>query len=415
MQTSCSEDVLSNTPIIEPPKMEVIEGALGKVEYFNKDLVSDGYVLINNALTNQAFLMDKNADLIHEWPLNGNRLGNDVFLMNNGQVLAMLESDDPKIEIGGFGGKMQLINVDGSVAYNFEYATDNYILHHDAEMLPNGNIITQVWERKTMEEAQIVGSVLNVDVFPDAIIEIDPATSDIVWEWHAWDHLIQDHDSSKESFGVISDNPQKINLNFVPDEKGDIMHANGITYDASNDVIFLSVNAYSEVWVIDHSTTTQEATSALGGNYSNGGDLVYRFGNPMAYNNTHGERLFFNNHFPNLLSGNANGNILIFSNGQDKEQSTVYELKLPNTYSLQVNQDNEPDVVWSFTDPELYSAKVSGAVRLPNGNTMITEGDFGVWEVTSNKEVIWKFSTPGFFWRAYHYDKTSEAVLNLNL
>jgi hypothetical protein len=135
----------------------------------------------------------------------------------------------------------------------------------------------------------------------------------------------------------------------------------------------------------------------------------------MAYNNTHGERLFFNNHFPNLLSGNANGNILIFSNGQDKEQSTVYELKLPNTYSLQVNQDNEPDVVWSFTDPELYSAKVSGAVRLPNGNTMITEGDFGVWEVTSNKEVIWKFSTPGFFWRAYHYDKTSEAVLNLNL
>ena len=193
------------------------------------------------------------------------------------------------------------------------------------------------------------------------------------------------------------------------------MHANGITYDAINDVIFLSANFYSEVWVIDHSTTTAQAATHTGGNYNKGGDLIYRFGNPLAYNNTSGERLFYNNHFPNLLKGSDTGNMLIFSNGPDLGPSTVYELKLPVTYSLLANQDNEPEIVWSFTNPDLYSAKGSGAVRLPNGNTMITEGDFGIWEVTTEGEVVWKYSNPGFYWRAYHYDKTSEVITNLNL
>ncbi len=411
---SCSNDKKTSVPIDEP-KLEVIEGTLGKVEFFNRSLVSDGYILVNNAQTNQAFLMDKNAELIHDFPLNGKRIGNDVFLMDNGQILANLESEDPKIEIGGFGGILQILDADGSVEWNFEYSSNDYIMHHEAEMLPNGNIITQIWERKTLEEAQNSGSELNVDVFPDGIIEINPATDQIVWEWYSWDHLIQEFDDTKENFGVISDNPQKINLNFVPDDKGDIMHANAITYDETNDMIYLSVNFYSEVWVIDHSTTSEQAASSEGGDYGKGGDLIYRFGNPTAYNNTAGERLFFNNHFPNLLKGSDSGKMLIFSNGGDMEQSTVYELKLPNNYVLQTNEDNEPEVIWSFTHPDLFSAKVSGAVRLPNGNTMITEGDFGIWEVTTDGEVVWKFSNPGFYWRAYHYDKTSDAITNLNL
>ena len=37
------------------------------------------------------------------------------------------------------------------------------------------------------------------------------------------------------------------------------MHANGIDYDSDKDIIYVSVNAYSEIWVIDHSTTITEA------------------------------------------------------------------------------------------------------------------------------------------------------------
>jgi hypothetical protein len=195
------------------------------------------------------------------------------------------------------------------------------------------------------------------------------------------------------------------------------MHANGIGYDEVNDVIYLSVNFYHEVWAIDHSTSTEEAATSSGGNYGKGGDLLYRFGNPSAYDNPEGERLFHNNHFPNVLSGADAGNMLIFTNGNGLEptQSTVYELKLPDNLSLTAEADNEPEIVWSFTDPDLYSDKVSGAVKLPNNNRLIAEGDFGVWEVTYEGEVVWKYSTPGFYWRAYHFEKEAPEIIALNL
>ena len=255
----------------------------------------------------------------------------------------------------------------------------------------------------------------------ETVIEVDPTTNTIVWEWHSWDHLVQDLDNTKDNFGVVADAPQLIDLNYVAQAdsweqpNGDIMHANAIAYDPVHDAIFISVNFYSEVWVIDHSTTTEEAAGHSGGNFGKGGDLIYRFGNPETYDNTGGSRLFYNNHFPNLLSGENQGKLFIFSNGNGLGQSTVYELQLPETYALQAGANNEPEVVWSFTDPDLFSGKVSGAVPLPNGNILITEGDFGYWEVTREKEVVWKFNATGFFWRGYHYDKDAPEIEALGI
>jgi len=97
------------------------------------------------------------------------------------------------------------------------------------------------------------------------------------------------------------------------------------------------------------------------------------------------------------------------------EQSTVYELELPSTYNLKPNTNNEPLITWSFTNTELYSGKVSGAVLLENGNILITEGDFGFWEVTREKEVVWKMSSQGFFWRGYNYSKDAPEIKLLGL
>ncbi|MEX0291029.1 MAG: aryl-sulfate sulfotransferase [Flavobacteriaceae bacterium] len=396
-------------PMVEEPETE------GMVEFFDASKVLDAYVLVNDASANRAFIMDKNAELIHEWTLSNN-IGNDVFLLPNGKLLASLEADEPKITLGGQGGKLQFIAADGTIEWNFEYSSEEAETHHDAELLPNGNVLAMVWEKRTAEQAVMAGSSIDRDLFPDALIEVDPTTDEIVWEWHAWDHLVQEFDDTKENFGSISDNPQLIHLNHFPDEeKGDIMHGNGIAYDAMNNLIYLSVNFFSEVWVIDHSTTTEEAASHTGGNYGKGGDLVYRFGNPEAYNNPMGERLFMNNHHPYLLKDEDQGNIMIYSNGGDLEQSTVYELELPQTFTLEANTDNEPEVVWSFTDPDLFAPRVSGAVKLPNGNRLIAEGDFGLWEVTEAGEVVWKFSADGFFWRAYHYDKDAPEIIALGL
>jgi hypothetical protein len=390
----------------------------GSPEFINPDLVYDGYLLVNDAFGNSVFLINKNGDVLYNWPLSNN-IGNDVYLLSDSRLLAILEADTPLIKFGGKGGKIQFIQKDGTIDWNFDYSTEDYITHHDVELLPNGNVIAMVWERMPAQEAIQNGSVLNIDLYTEAIIEIDPSTDQIVWEWHSSDHLIQDNDDTKNNFGSISDNPQLINLNYVTDEEGgDIMHANGISYDENSDIIFLSINFYHEVWAIDHSTNTMEGASSTGGNYEKGGDLVYRFGNPTAYNNNMGERLFYNNHFPNLLDDGVSGqrNMLIYVNKKDNtEQSIVYEFKLPSNYTLEPNENNEPEVVWSFTDPELFAPKGSGAVKLPNGNRLITEGDFGFWEVTEDGEVVWKIEASGFFWRGYHYDKDATEIEALGL
>lgn len=425
---ACTEDSmeLENIPTIQesPDEEEEVEEtetenpnpigiSAGTTTFLNADLTDDNYILVNDAANNFVYLMDKNARVLHQWNLNGGDLGNDCFLLDNGKLLAMVESDDPKILFGGQGGKVQLLDYDGTEEWSFVHSTEDYIIHHDAELLPNGNILTMTWEKHSAEEALAAGYEMNVDLFPDGLIEINPTTNEIVWEWKVWDHLIQDFDQTKNNYGNISDNPQRIDINYNQREDGDITHGNGIAYDQEKDVVFFSANFYSEIWVIDHSTSTQEAATSSGGNYDKGGDLLYRFGNPSAYQNQNGDRLFTNNHYPNLLKDDDEGKILVFSNGGDLGQSTVYELELPNTFNLQVDVNNEPNVTWSFTDPELYSPKVSGAEQLPNGNILITEGDYGIWEVTREKEVVWKFNADGFYWRAYHFDKNAPEILSI--
>lgn len=408
------EEEITDINDLENPT-SVIENDLGIAEFFDEAKVDNNYVLVNDATSNSAYLMDKRSNKLFDFELNDKRIGNDVQLLPDGRLLAMLEADDPVIKIGGFGGVIQLLANDGSVQWNYEYSSEDYIAHHDAELLPNGNVIFQIWERKKAEEALDAGYSLEVDVFPDGIMEVNPENNETIWEWYAWDHLIQDHDDAKSNFGVIADNPQLININYITDEKGDIMHANGLSYDANNDVIYLSANFFSEVWVIDHSTTTEEAASHSGGNHGKGGDLIYRFGNPQAYNNQVGMVRFDHNHYPNLLSGEDEGKMLIFSNGFNAGKSIVYELELPSSFELQPNADNEPKVLWSFTNDSLFSPKVSGAVKLPNGNRLITEGDRGFWEVTEEGKVVWRFKGNGFFWRGYNIDKNAPEISDLEL
>lgn len=407
---SCSSDDKAPTNKIDFP---IKEG----LEVFNGEKVYDGLILINDASANSVYLMDKTTKIIHEWNLEGKRLGNDATLLDDGRLLAMLESENPEITLGGYGGLISIMDKEGNVEWSFEYSDENHIAHHDTKMLPNGNILFLSWEKKSIEETNQIGFKTGTQIIYDAILEINPQTDEIVWEWHMWDHLVQDFDETKQNFGDVSSNPRLIDINYleVQNEFGDVSHANGIDYDDDKDLIYLSVNYYSEIWVIDHSTTTTQAKSKNGGNYSVGGDLVYRFGNPSAYKDINGTRLFDRNHHPNLLDGDKKGNILIYSNGLNSNQSTVYELKIPEKFSLEPNQDNEPDIIWNFTNPDLFAGRVSGADMLPNGNILITEGDFGFWEVSEQGEILWRYNTLGFFWRGYHYDYTDTALINLDL
>ena len=413
---SCNNDV---NDVIDPnPDTEPVT-LTDNIVVYNGDLLENGLVLAVENGSTKSYLLDKTGKRVHEWNFD-TKLGNDFEILPDGRAIGMFKVDSPAFSFGGFGGSIRIINPDSSIEWQYDYVSDNYVAHHDVEILPNGNVLFLAWEKIDPTVAQNNGVDFNANIYPEKLIEVDPETNTIVWEWNSWDHIIQDFDSNLPHYGIVKDNPQLININYSLPEDGDIMHANGIDYDATNDLVFMSVNFFSEVWVIDHSTSTSEAAGHSGGNYNKGGDLIYRFGNPEAYNNTAGTRIFYNNHFPNLLEDNepGAGNILIFVNrGQNIDQSTVYELKLPTSLNLVPDTNNEPEVVWSFTDSNLFNPKISGAVRLLNGNTLICEGDYGFWEVTSNGEVVWKYdgSDGSAIWRAYGYTLDSAEIKSLGL
>lgn len=412
---SCgSDDAIDlNDDVIQPILAD-------EVEVYEADLLHTGVVLgIENGQAT-AYILNKEGEKLHTWNL-ADRLGNDFELMHDGRALGAFKVSNPPFSFGGGAGSAKIINPDSSIDWEFTLADNDFLIHHDVEPLPNGNVLMMVWERIEKSVAQQEGINTMFDIFPEKLIEVNPTTDQVVWEWRSWDRRIQDQNATLPNFGVVSDSPERIDFNYNTDidDTGDIMHANGIDYDAENDVIYMSVNFYSEIWVIDHGTTTQEAATNSGGNFGKGGDLLYRFGNPEAYKNTAGQRRFFNNHFPNLLEGNepGAGNLLVYVNqgANDLEQSTVYELAMPNTFDLQPNTDNEPAVIWSFTDSNMYFGRVSGAVRLNNGNTLICEGDYGFWEVTANGEIVWKYNGASNYWRGYSYELNDPALSNLGL
>lgn len=411
---SCSDEQFQPTPTPsvtekEEPNTNILSD---EIKVYNSEKVSNNLVLVNNLRINEMSLIDKKGKEFHKWKLNIRR-GNDVVLEPNGKLLALLKANNPKIRFGGYGGRIQVINPDNSVDWDYTHSTEDYILHHDIERLPNGNILAMVWEKKDSIKAFENGFKSKKDIFIESIIEIEPATKNIVWKWSSWDHLVQDHDATKPNYRKsIKNNKELIDINYNSDSKnGDIMHANAIEYDEKNDVILLSVNFYSEIWAIDHSTTKEEAKTNSGGNFNKGGNILYRFGNPTAYKSNE-TRLFRNNHHCNIINKGlpGAGNVLVFSNGGiNGKQSIVYELKLPEKYST----TEKPNVIWSFTSPKLYAGKISGAVRTNNGNTLIAEGDFGYWEVTKDKELVWLYEKSGFYWRGYAYNKNYSGVLNL--
>ena len=366
----------------------------------------------NNPVT---YLINNNNAMIRSWPLPA-PVSSISYLLPDSSLLVPLRGATNSWPMQGpMGGRLMRFDWNGNVLWDYTYLTSEYIPHHDIEPLPNGNVLVICHERKTQAEAIAAGRTnINGEMWPDKIVEIEPTGPNngvVVWEWHMWDHLIQDQNPSADNYGVIADHPELLDINIGNvggggpggGNNGDWNHLNCVSYNAERDEIVLSSRHMNEFYVIDHSTTTEEAAGHSGGNSGKGGDILYRWGNPQNYDrgNSQSQQLvaqhgvnWINPGFPGA------GNFILFNNGgNNSNTSYVYEIVPPldenGDYVINDNQPFGPSApIWSYSGG-FHSPMQSGAFRLPNGNTFVTSAQFGhVFEVEMNGTVVWEYNHP---------------------
>jgi hypothetical protein len=382
----------------------------------NTEDASDGYTLFAPLGSTTTYLIDNCGYLVQSWD-SDYKPGQSVYMLENGYLLRTGKYGNLTFaDGGGVGGIIEMIDSEGTVAWSYTLSSGFECQHHDIEYLDNGNILIISWDKKTEVEASLAGRTTSGDyLWSEKIVEIEPdiesGTAEIIWEWYVWDHLVQDENSDKSNYATVGDHPELIDLNYTydGDEEEDWLHINSIDYNEDLDQIVLSCHNFSEIWIIDHSTTTEEAATHEGGDQGMGGDIIYRWGNPQAYDQgDDDDQQLFVQHNANWIddSYTDGGKIMVFNNqagnAVDEDYSAIdvidTDVNDDGSYSLSDNTYAPTEPSWTYTaaDPtDFYATNISGATRLSNGNTLICEATSGYFfEVDYDGDIVWEYVNP---------------------
>ena len=382
--------------------------------------------------SNTTYYKDWDGNTLHTWSHDTGPASMPYFLpseeggVENSLLYYPCRSTNPTMETGGVGGRVDIYNWDGDLLYRYNVSSTLNQHHHDIAVLPNGNFIVVAWERLYSDQWQALGrtSVENNlnQMWMTAFYEIEPTLDGrtesidnfdaVVWEWHIKDHLIQDINSSLDNYGVISEHPELFDVNCGTVGGGggpggqvnaDWMHVNALDYNAELDQLVFSARHQGEIYIIDHSTTTEEAAGHTGGNYGKGGDFLYRWGGPGNYDRgNNADDILDSQHGVNWIPEGypGEGNLLLFNNFHSGNNAAVLEIETPiqndGSYELLGNDPYGPDSwVWIY-NTNISSQMQSGAFRMQNGNTFITEAeDARILEVTYSGYIEYDYSWPG--------------------
>ncbi len=352
--------------------------------------VVEGYVLYDDG--NTVHLLNNDKEDVHTWEkLRNNPYG--VYLNDKGNLVRPCETDESGIDWAVSFGAVQEIDHDGNVVWEFRYKSDSHVGHHDIAPMPNGNFLLIAYEKKSAQEAQEAG-MDNSEILAEQILEVEPPENGngeprIVWEWHIWDHL------------TTGNEPELFNVDIGGSSFGggigggsnEWMHMNGIDYNAELDQIIFSGRYFSEFYIIDHSTTTQEAAGHTGGNSGKGGDILFRWGHPENYGAGGEAWVTGALHCPMWVPSGypGEGNITVFVNSTKNGGSEVCEVSptMNSQYNYVIDENLDP--VWTYSD--VSSQYMSGCQRLSNGNTFVCEaGNARFLEVTQQGDVVWEYT-----------------------
>lgn len=340
--------------------------------YFNKTKAYSGVTLISPLHGNETYLIGMTGEVLHKW-IHPYKPGNYAYLLPTGNLLWAGETPNGPSPGGGKGGLLREYDWDGNIIW--EYKDNNQ--HHDFRRLQNGNTIYIGWEKmpteaqKRMIGAEAFSEAEGGVTWSDYLCEVNQK-GNTVWEWHAHSDL------------KIEDYP----LHMMSTRK-EFLHCNAC-HELTDGNLMLSFRKNSMVIVIDKKTKK----------------VLKKWQNDDWGQQHDCQRL-------------KNGNVLIFANG----------IHVPGgVFSSRVIEFDwdTGDEVWSFsgTPPwSMFSPNISGAQRLPNGNTLICEGLNGRFlEITKTGDVVWEFVSPWFantdkgpnnsVFRVFRYELSSPQISN---
>ncbi len=390
---------------------------------YEPDKCWNGYTVFQPRDTG-AILIDMNGNVVNHWiGLMGFPSPNKI--LPGGYVMGNSRARDPEY---GFQDNVDLIQVDweGNIVWRF----DKYELirdphhrptwmarqHHDFQregnpvgyyvpgmepLVDKGNTLLAC--HKNLKNPDISDKLL-VD---DTVIEVT-WEGNIVWEWICSDHF-NEMGFSEEARNVLSRNPGIIKAGGA---MGDWMHLNSVSMLGPNkwfragdgrfhpDNIIWSGRETNIMAILDKKTG--RIVWQIGPDYV-GTNAWQKLGQIIGPHHVH--------MIPEGLPGE--GNILVFDNGgwagygAPNPGSPAGRRNALRDYSrvLEFNPVTL-DVVWQYPAQEagfgmpvlgskLYSPLMSSAQRLPNGNTLITEGNSGrIFEVTAEHETVWEYINP---------------------
>lgn len=246
----------------------------------------------------------------------------------------------------------------------------------------------------------------NAQLLDDVVYEVDMATGEVIWTWKAAEH-VNEMGFDKAAFKAM----QNYAAGFAGAGQVDWFHQNCVSYIGPNkwfdqgdkrfhpDNIILNSRHANLLVIVDRDTG--KIVWRAGPYYREGDDK--KLGWIIGPHHTHV--------IPKGLPGE--GNIMVYDNGgisgygppNDMAPDGIWNMR--RYYSRVIEFDPiTKDIVWEYSPRSLkineqqfgykeFSPFISSAQRLPNGNTLITEGSNGrVIEVTRGLEVVWEYISP---------------------
>ncbi len=364
----------------------------------------DGLTLYSTQNSTQGFLIDTNGVTVKTWNFTGGT-GYACHMVPGGSLFRTVQNQGNALMGGGMTGRIQKVDYNGTILWDYTYSSSTYCLHHDHCPLPNGNVLVISYDVKTAADVAATGGTLNSVVWAEKVMELQPVGTNsavVVWEWKVWDHLVQNVDPNKANYqSSIVNNPQLLNINYKLTK--DWMHMNGIDYNPVLDQIVVSSHQLNEWYVIDHSTTTAQAATHAGGFSGKGGDILYRWGNPLAYSAA-GTRILNVTHDAHWIPEDClnGGNLAGINNGgvtSPSNKTTCDQAIVPrNNYNYTITPGSAytPASYSSRLVGTGYTTNMGSVQEFPNGNQLVCLATIGtIYEVNAAGTTLWTKSTGG--------------------